>query len=283
MSTGLPTEASAGSAAARAVRVASPRGSTTRPSASQASVQRIAGPPAFVTMATRLPLREWLAAEQRSHVEHLADRVGTNHARVAEERVDRGVSGREQRAGVRRGGALAGGRAPALDDDDGLAGGDAPRDAAELGRVAEGLEVERDDIGALVRLPVLKKVVTGEVRLVAGRDERGQADAVGPGKVERGDAECPALGGEAHPAGRRCPGREARVQRDGRVGVDHAEAVGAHEAHAGGPAHRDEIALSLLTRFAHLGEPRREDHEGADACGGRSRERPGRPGLRAPR
>ena len=27
-------------------------------------------------------------------------------------------------------------------------------------------------------------------------------------------------------------------------------------------------ALALLTRFAHLGEPSREDHEGAYACGG---------------
>ena len=183
--------------------------------------------------------REWLATQHRSHVEHLADRVGTDHARVPEERVDGGISGREQRSGVRGGGALAGSRAPALDGDDRFLGGNAARYATELGRVTERLEVEGNYVRALVRLPVLKEIVTGQVRLVAGRYERGQADPVTPGKVEGGDAECATLGGEAHPAGRRRAGREARVQRDGRVGVDHAEAVGTHEAHAGGPAHGD--------------------------------------------
>ena len=207
-----------------------------------------------------------LATEHRSHVEHLPDRVGTDHARVPEERVDGGISGREQRSGVRGGGALAGSRAPALDGDDRFVGGNAARYAPELGRVAERLEVEGNYVRALVRLPVLKEIVTGQVGLVAGRYERGQADTVTPGKVEGGDAERATLGGEAHPAGRRRAGREARVQRDRWVGVDHAEAVGTHEAHAGGPAHGDELALTSLARFAHLGEPRRQDHEGTHAC-----------------
>ena len=55
MSTGLVVDASAGSASARRARVAAESGSIRRPSASHASAQRIPGPPALVSTATRLP------------------------------------------------------------------------------------------------------------------------------------------------------------------------------------------------------------------------------------
>ena len=121
MSTGLVTDASAGSTAASAVRVGSPSGSTLRPSASQASAQRIAGPPTFVTIATRLPLRQRLAAEHGGHVEHLVDGVGADDARVPEECVDGRVGRGEQRAGVRGGGALPAAVRPLLTAITGLA------------------------------------------------------------------------------------------------------------------------------------------------------------------
>ena len=58
--------------------------------------------------------RERLAAEHGRHVEHLADRVRTDHARVAEECVHGRVGRGEQRAGVRGGSALPAAERPLL-------------------------------------------------------------------------------------------------------------------------------------------------------------------------
>ena len=231
-------------------------------------------------MATRLPGGSgWRL--RPGHVEHLADRVGTDHARMPEERVDGGISGREQRSGVRGGGALAGSRASALDGDDRFLGGNAARYATEFGRVTERLEVEGNHVRALVRLPVLKEIVTGQVRLVAGRYERGQADPVTPGKVEGGDAECATLGGEAHPAGRRGRAGSARsARRPGRCRS--RRGVGTHEALAGGPA----PATARADVARPLRPPRRTPPtgpRGRPRLLRRSRERHRRPGLRARR
>ena len=115
-------------------------------------------------------------------------------------------------------------------------------------------------------LPVLEEVVAGEVGLVAERDERRQADAARPGEVERGDAEGAALRGEADPAGRRRAGREARVERDVRVGVDHAEAVGADQPHAGGAADGEQLALALAAPSSPTSaKPARDDDQRAHA------------------
>src|ERR1700687_2538984 len=55
MSTGFPVDAAAGREAASYARTVAGRAGTTRPLASQASAQRMAGPPALVMMPTRLP------------------------------------------------------------------------------------------------------------------------------------------------------------------------------------------------------------------------------------
>ena len=55
MFTGLPVDASGASPSASRARVAADGGSIRRPAASQASAQRIPGPPALVSTATRSP------------------------------------------------------------------------------------------------------------------------------------------------------------------------------------------------------------------------------------
>src|SRR5688572_22805604 len=90
----------------------------------------------------------------------LEDRVRADHARVLEERVDRHVGGAEQHArGGGAGGRRLGRAAAALDRDDRLRRGDAPRHRPEPARVAEGLEVEQHHARGLVALPVLQEVV----------------------------------------------------------------------------------------------------------------------------
>ncbi len=63
MSTGLPSEASGGRTRLSALRVDGRSSASCRPRPMQASVQRMAGPPALVTMAIRSPAGiGWLAS-----------------------------------------------------------------------------------------------------------------------------------------------------------------------------------------------------------------------------
>src|SRR5436190_1100494 len=83
--------------------------------------------------------------------------------------------------------APAGGGAAALDRHDGLAGGHLAGDRAEAARVAEGLEVEQDDVGGVVALPVAQEVVARQVGLVAERHERREPNAAARGLGDRRD------------------------------------------------------------------------------------------------
>ena len=156
--------------------------------------------------------RQRLAGEQHRDVGELLERVGADHARLPEQRVDRGRRARE-RGRVGAGGALAGGRPAALHRQDRLLPRDPPRDARELARVAERLQVEEDEIGARVVLPVLEQVVGGDVRLVPDGDEGREAQAARGRLLEQREAERAALRGEAD-----VPGGEASAARRSRSG-----------------------------------------------------------------
>ena len=80
-------EGSRGAASASRPRAGEARGRR----ASHASAQRIPRPPAFVTHRDATPARQRLRREERGDVDQLAERVGADDARVAEEGVDRGV------------------------------------------------------------------------------------------------------------------------------------------------------------------------------------------------
>ena len=85
-------------------------------------------------------------------------------------------------------------RAAALDDDDRLAPADPPRDPGEPAGVAERLDVEEREPGALVLLPELEQVVGGDVGAVADRGEGGDAEPPRLGELDQGEAEGAALG-----------------------------------------------------------------------------------------
>ena len=156
---------------------------------------------------------------------------------------------------------LAGPRAAALHREHGLLTRQAARDARELARVAERLDVEQDEVGARVVLPPLEQVVRRDVGLVADRDERGQAEPARLGPLEQREPERSRLRREADPAGREGAWGKGRVEADGggcdpeAVGPDEARAVGAHE--------RQQLLLAGDALGAGLGEARRDDAQRA--------------------
>src|SRR5262249_40963793 len=113
---------------------------------------------------------------QRRSIDQLLERRRAQHAGLVEERLHR-LLGTGERSSVRPGGPRSRGRGPALHRENRFLAGDATRDLPETARVAERLEVERDQPGVLVLLPVLEQVVRGHVRLVPDRDERREAEA----------------------------------------------------------------------------------------------------------
>ena len=123
--------------------------------------------------------RHRLGREQRRDVDQLVERARPDHARVREQRVGRSVGAGERR-GVRARGADARARRAALQRQDRLAPREPARDARERSRVAEGLEIEHDELGRVVVLPPLEQVVRRDVGLVADRDEGGDAEAAAP-------------------------------------------------------------------------------------------------------
>ncbi len=224
--------------------------------------------------------RHRLRREQRRDVDQLVERPRADHARLAEERVDGHVRAGEGR-GVRACGAAAGAGAPALQRENRLAARDLPRDPRERTRVAEGLEVEDDHLGRVVVLPPLEQVVRRDVRLVADRHERGDAETGRLRPFEQREPERAALRGEADLSGREAARREGRVEVD-RGGGD-AEAVRAEQARAVLAGEGQELLLPLDPLAARLGEPRGDDDERAYAGGERvlgGRRAPARRGHR---
>ena len=198
MSTGFATDASVGRNAARAARVS-------LAGRRQLEPRRLAGvgaedpEPAGVRQHRDAPpLRDGLAREQRGDLEQTRERVGADHARLAEDGVDGGIRA-GQGGRVRAGRLLPGAGAAALHREHGLLTREPAGDACELARVAERLEVEQDEIGARVVLPPLEQVVGGDVGLVADRDEGRQAEPAGFGALEEREAERARLGRESDP------------------------------------------------------------------------------------
>ena len=108
--------------------------------------------------------RQGLVGEQLGGVEELVDRVDPDHPGLVEHGAHGGlVDGLRAAREARRGGDVA----PALHRDHGLLPGEPTRDPGELARVAEGLEVEQDDVGVGVGVPVLHEVVARQVGAVA--------------------------------------------------------------------------------------------------------------------
>ena len=149
--------------------------------------------------------------EQHCGVEQLLQGRRAQHAGFAEERVDDGV-GAGQGGGVRGRGARTGAARAAAHREDRLRARHPARNPCELARVAERLEVEQDDVRLGIVLPVLEQVVRRDVRLVADRHERRQAEPPRVGLLEQRQAERAALRRERGAAGREGAPCERRVQ-----------------------------------------------------------------------
>src|SRR5918995_3469333 len=192
----------------------------------------------------------------------LLERLCSDHACLAEQRLDGSVGARE-RGGVGAGRSCTGRGAPALEREDRFRAGDPARDAGELPGVAERLEVESDQVRAVVVLEALEQVVRRDVRLVPDRDERREPDPARIGRLDEREAERTALRREADRPPARRLAREGRIQalscrRDPEaVRADHSRAVRAHE--------REQPILTLNTFRADLCEPRGDDAERSHA------------------
>ena len=160
------------------------------------------------------------------------------------------------------------GGAAGLHRDHRLAARDPARDPAELARVADRLQVEQHDLGAVVVLPVLQEVVAGDVGAVAGRDERRQAEAAAGHVLQDRHAERAGLAEESGAPARRHHRRQRGVERVVGGGVDDAQRVGADEPQPVGAAHPHQLALQPPPVVAGLGEPGGDHHQPVDALVG---------------
>ena len=107
----------------------------------------------------------------------------------------------------------------------------------ERSRVAERLEVEHDELGRVVVLPPLEQVVRRDVRLVADRDEGGDAEAAASARSST-RARVPRSGRRRRSCRRGSCAGERRVEVD-RCGGD-AEAVRPEQAGAARADEREE-------------------------------------------
>ena len=89
------------------------------PDVSSSSVASTPGPPALVTMVRRGPFGPRLLGQDLGHVEQIQDGVHPQHAAAPKRRFQHFIAA-GQRAGVRGRRLGRPGRAPRLDDDDGL-------------------------------------------------------------------------------------------------------------------------------------------------------------------
>ena len=111
---------------------------------------------------------------------------------------------------------------------------------------------------------VLDEVVAGHVRLVADRDERGQADVQLARVVQDRQAERAALRRHRHAAGGRRDGRKRGAQSHGGVGIDEPHAIRSHHADAGAADPLEQFRLEFPTCGAGFSEARRDHDDGLD-------------------
>ena len=264
MSTGFATLASAGRSVRERAR-ASPRRApgSSRPGRLAGVGAEDAEPAGVREHGDAAPARERLRREQRRDVEQLLERVGADDAGLVEERVDGRVGAGERRCVRARRPARPRGVRPLFIARIGLLARHAPRDARELARVAERLEVEQDELGPRVVLPPLEQVVRGDVGLVADRDEGGEAEAARAGLLEQRQPERAALGREADVAARARRGANVAFSRG--AGDRDAEAVRPDQPRAVRAHEREQPLLALGALGADLGEAGRDDAERAHA------------------
>ena len=264
MSTGFATLASRRQHARAAPPSSPPRGAAAAsPAASQASAQRIPRPPAFVRIATRRPVEPRLARQQRGDVDQLLERLGADHARLVEQRVDRRLRA-GQRGRVRAGGPLPHGGGAALEREDRLAARDTARQTSRSGAGSRTTRGRAGSRSSRRRPPTTR----------AGRSLETSALLPTETNAERPSPRVSATSSSASPSAPLCdekpmwPGgteRAANVAFRLRPGDRDAEAVRPDQPRTVRANEREEPLLPGRPLAADLGEAGRDDDERAHA------------------
>ena len=204
--------------------------------------------PAFVSSATRRP-RGSGCVESSTATSSSSSSVSARITPAWWKSASTAVVRAGERGGVRAGRPLPRARAAALHREDRLLARDAPREAAELPRIAERLEVEQDrgrSSGSSSQYSSRSFEETSA--LLPIETNAGEAEPARGGRLEEREAERAALRREADVPGGERVRREGRVQA--RAGDDDAEAVRADQARAVRAHAREQLVLAL-------GRPRR--------------------------
>ena len=134
-----------------------------------------------------------------------------------------------------------------------------PRDAGELSRVAERLEVQQRDVGAASCSQYCRKSLPDRSALLPTETNDDSPTPSRAGGLDDRDPETAALREECRRR-RRPPDGAANValSRTSRDGVEHAEAIGSNQPHPGVTADRHQLllAIGVLRRRAPQTRPR---------------------------
>jgi len=139
--------------------------------------------------------RERLVQEQLGHVEELVDILDPDNPRLRHHAV-KGLT-RGARATDRMPWRDAVPARTGLHHHDGLLQRQPPRDAGELARVADALQIQAHHRCSGIFLPVLHAVVSRHVGAVAGRDEAGYSQTTPGGSGQHGHPERAGLAEQA--------------------------------------------------------------------------------------
>ena len=210
--------------------------------------------------------RPWLLLEQQRRGREVGGSLATDHTGLRDHRVHGdGVRGR--RGGVRGAGATPALRAPAQHGQQGLAAREPAGQTRELGRVAEGLQVERRRGDRGVLAPGGQQVVAGDVGLVAERDEGPDPEPDPARLLEQHDADTARLRGDRETARPGDRVAERGVEPGLRQVAHQPQAVRSDHAHVARTGDLQHLRLELAAALAHLAEPRGEHDRRRDAGG----------------
>ena len=206
------------------------------------------------------PAGKRLERQQARHIEQLGQGIDLHDPGLLEHGVDRL---RRQRCAAHRVPQRQRLRtASRAHRHDRLARPETPRHPRELAGVTDAFQVQQNQVGGVVVLPVLQQIVRGDVGAVAGRDERGHTEPAVAGRLEQGHAQRTGLREEADPSPQHLGRDQRRVELHVRIRVHDPERIGADDPQPVRPGVLDEALLQGTTVGSGLGEPR-ADNDGA--------------------
>ncbi len=198
-----------------------------------------------IACGQRLEGQSQRAVEEFSHALYL------DHAGLPASRTEGRVAAR-QRAGMRSGGRLPAGRPAGFECEHRLAKSGPAQRIHECRPALDILQVKRDDLADLVRRQEWDDVGLVDVGFVPHAEEAAEPDPAAHSPVYDAAAQRPGLGQEGDPTARRHALDEGRVQ--GRVGVNHPDAIRPHDAHPIAPGDRNHLRLPRGAFGADLAE-----------------------------